>query len=144
VSLSLRNLPEHTALKISFDLYILKSWDGVSPAYGPDRWSLAVANGPVLFDATFSNNPKVKAEGSYQGYPHPESLPRSGAASTNTLGFDTFFGDSIYHFDVTFAHSDRSLTLNFSSSLFEGEGMDDESWGVDNVRIATTRPKPNE
>ena len=39
VSLALRDLPPHAALKISFDLYILKSWDGLSPAYGPDRWS---------------------------------------------------------------------------------------------------------
>jgi hypothetical protein len=144
VSLTLRDLPEHTALKISFDLYILKSWDGLSPAYGPDRWRLAVAGGPVLLDATFSNNPKVKTEGSYQDYPHLNSPPRSGAASTNTLGFDTFFGDSIYHFDFIFAHSDQSLTLNFNSRLFEGKGTADESWGLDNVRITTARPKSNE
>jgi hypothetical protein len=144
VSLTLRDLPPHAALKVSFDLYILKSWDGLSPAYGPDRWTLGIARGPVLFATTFSNNPKVKTEGSYQDYPHPKSPPRSGAASTNTLGFGTFFGDSIYHLDFTFAHSDRSLILNFTSSLFEGKGTDDESWGLDNVRITTVQPKPHE
>src|SRR2546427_5404288 len=42
VSLTLSDLPAHAGLKVSFDLLILKSWDGNSPAYGPDRWSLAV------------------------------------------------------------------------------------------------------
>jgi hypothetical protein len=141
VSLTLRDLPPHATLKVSFDLYILKSWDGLSPAYGPDRWTLGIAGGPVLLATTFSNNPKAKADGSYQNYPHAKSLPRSGAVSTNTLGFGTFFGDSIYHFDFTFAHSDSTLILNFTSSLFEGKGADDESWGLDNVRITVVQPE---
>ena len=139
VSLALHDLPAHTALKVSFDLYILKSWDGLSPAYGPDRWSLGVTGGSILLATTFSINPKVKTEGSYQDYPQPNSMPRSGAASTNTLGYNAFFADSIYHLDFTFAHSGNNLTLNFSSSLFEGKGVADESWGLDNVRIATVR-----
>jgi hypothetical protein len=144
VSLSLRDLPPHAMLRVSFDLYILKSWDGLSPAYGPDRWSLGIEGGPVLFASTFSNNPKVKPEGSYQDYPRPGSAPRSGAASTNTLGFGTYFGDSIYHLDFTFAHSERNLTLNFTSSLFEGKGTGDESWGLDNVGIKIVESKSHE
>jgi hypothetical protein len=144
VSLKLRDLPPHSSLKVAFDLYILKSWDGLSPAYGPDRWSLDLAGGPVLLTTTFSNNPKVKAEGSYQNYPQPKSLPRSGAVTTKTLGFGAFFGDSIYHLEFMFAHSDRSLTLNFSSSLLEGKGTTDESWGLDNIRVTTIQSKLNE
>ena len=144
VSLTLRDLPQHAALKVSFDLYILKSWDGLSPAYGPDRWSLEVAGGPVLLASTFSNNPKVKTEGSWQDWPKPMSPPKSGAVSVNTLGYGAYFGDSIYHLEFTFAHSARALTLNFISSLFEGKGTADESWGLDNVRITTVPPMPNE
>ena len=143
VSFALHDLPAHTSLKVSFDLYILKSWDGNSRAYGRDRFILRVAGGPTLLDTTFSNNPKVRTEGSYQDYPHPNSMPRSGAASTNTLGYNAFFADSMYHLDFTFAHSDSNLTLNFSSSLFEGKGVSDESWGLDNVRITTVRPNSN-
>ncbi len=67
IFLTRANLPEHTSLTLAFDLYILKSWDGASPRYGPDRFILSVSNGPTLLDTTFSNNPKTKAEGSYTG-----------------------------------------------------------------------------
>lgn len=137
VSLTLKSLPAHTALEVSFDLYILKSWDGNSPAYGPDRWSLSVEGGATLCETTFSNNPKTDTDGSYQDYPKPRSLPRSVAASTNTLGYSAFFADSIYRLRFAFAHSTDTLTLNFHSSLFEGKGTADESWGLDNVKVTT-------
>jgi hypothetical protein len=136
ISLTLSNLPPHDALKVSFDLYVLKSWDGNSPTYGPDRWSLSVAEGPTLIETTFSNNHKVRNQGSDQNYPCPKNPPQTGAAVTNTLGY-TFFGDSIYPLVFTFTHTGSGLTLNFSSSLFEGKGLADESWGLDNVRVAT-------
>ena len=78
--------PPHGALRVSFDLYVLKSWDGNSPLYGADRWTLSVTGGPGLLDTTFSNNPKVGKEGSHQNYPQPQAMPRTGAARTNTLG----------------------------------------------------------
>ena len=139
ITLTLTNLPPHRSLKASFDLLILKSWDGNSPAYGPDRWRCAVADGPVLLDTTFSNNPKVNTEGSSQDYPKPGSPPRTSAVSINTLGY-AFFADSIYHMEFTFPHSESNLRLDFSSSLFEGKGTDDESWGLDNVRIIAALP----
>ena len=37
IRLSLTDLPAHSSLELRFDLYVLKSWDGNSPAYGPDR-----------------------------------------------------------------------------------------------------------
>ncbi len=144
VTLSLHDLPQHTKLKVSFDLYLLKSWDGTSPAYGPDRWSLVIAGGRTLFASTFSNNPKVQTEGCYQDYPHPKSAPQSGAASTKRLGYSDYFTDSSYHFDFTFEHSDSKVMLNFCSSLFEGKGTADESWGLDNVKVSTSAPIPGE
>jgi hypothetical protein len=137
VSLSLRNLPAHSTLQVAFDLYILKSWDGNSPAYGPDRFVLSVAGGPTLLDTTFSNNPKTNTDGSYQDYPATNSAPWSGAFSTNTLGYSSFFHDGIYRLQFTFAHTGSNVMLNFRSSLFEGKGTVDESWGLDNVSIST-------
>jgi hypothetical protein len=135
IRLTLTNLPPHAALRLSFDLLVLKSWDGNSPRYGPDRWKLTVADGPVLLDTTFSNNPKLNKDGSFQNYPQLQSTPRAGAAQTNTLGYK-FFGDSTYPLEFTFPHSGSTLKLDFSSSLFEGKGLADESWGLDNIRIA--------
>jgi len=142
IHLTLSNLPPHSALRLTFDLFVLKSWDGNSPIYGPDRWVLSIAGGPVLLDTTFSNNPKVAKEGSDQNYPQLQSMPRTGAARTNSLGYK-FFGDSIYPLAFTFAHSNSTLELNFRSSLFEGKGLADESWGLDNVRLVIAPNPPS-
>ena len=137
ISLSLSNLPAHASLQLAFDLYTLKSWDGNSPAYGRDRFILSVAGGPTLLDTTFSNNPKTNTDGSYQDYPATNSPPWTGILSTNTLGYSGFFYDSIYRFQFTFAHTGSNVRLNFHSSLFEGKGTADESWGLDNVSVST-------
>jgi hypothetical protein len=144
VSLALADLGPHTKVTVAFDLYVLKSWDGNSPQYGPDRFTVAVAGGPVLLDTTFSNNPKVREDGSYQSYPaangdRADNPPQTGAASTGTLGYSDFFKDSVYHFSFTFSHTGPSLRLDFGSSLFEGKGAGDESWGLDNVVVRTSR-----
>ena len=142
VSLALTGLPVHSSITVDFDLYVLKSWDGNNPNYGPDRWALSVAGGPTLSDTTFSNNFKTDPyDLSLQNYPVAGSLPQTGAVSNNTLGY-SFYGDSIYHLSYTFAHQADILTLDFSSSMFEGKGTDDESWGLDNVRVSTDAPVP--
>jgi len=136
VTLTLRNLKPHTSVTLSFDLLILKSWDGNNPNYGPDRWRLSVAGGKTLLDATFSNNFKTgDYDLSLQNYPTPESRPRTEATAIESLGYK-FFGDSSYRMTFTFSHDRDVLDLHFSSSLFEGKGTEDESWGLDNVRVS--------
>jgi hypothetical protein len=152
VTLTLKDLGPHTRVAVAFDLYVLKSWDGDSPAYGPDRFTLRVAGGPTLLDTTFSNNPKVREDGSSQSYPAgsgaaPGHPPQTRAAATGTLGYGNFFKDSVYHLSFVFRHTDPALTLEFGSSLFEGKGTADESWGLDNVVVradvpAGGRPEP--
>lgn len=137
VRLTLDDLPPHQSLRLAFDLLVLKSWDGDSPQYGPDRLRLSVSNGPTLFDASFSNNHKVERQGSYQDFPKPRSSPQTQAQSTDTLGYD-FFGDAIYHLEFEFPHDQSKLELEFTSNLFEGKGTDDESWGIDNMVVETT------
>ena len=141
VTLTLRDLNPHTFVTVAFDLYILKSWDGNNQTYGPDRWSLRVQGGPILLDTTFSNNPKTGADLSQQNYPVANSPYQSGAESVNTLGY-TFYGDSIYHLSFNLPHTDDTLVLNFSSSLFEGKGTDDESWGLDNMSVSSNSGAP--
>lgn len=96
ISLSLSNLPRHSSLQVAFDLYVLKSWDGNSPRYGRDRFIFKVADGPTLLETTFSNNPKTSTEASFQDFPKTNSLPWSGASSTNTLGYSKFFQDATF------------------------------------------------
>ena len=125
---------------MSFDLFILSSWDGNNPHYGPDRWQLAVDDGPTLLDATFSNNPKTGPfDLSNQDYPTKESKFQTKAAAVNQLG-STFFGDSIYKLSYTFDHSADQVAFLFRSDLFEGKGTDDEAWGLDNLKV-TAHPR---
>lgn len=134
VALTLKELKPHSQATVTFDLYILKSWDGNNPNYGPDRWDLTVERGPTLLDTTFSNNRKTEIyDLSLQNYPAANSLPQAGATLVNALGY-RFYGDSVYHLTFTFPHQ-GDLILHFSSSLFEGKGTEDESWGLDNVRV---------
>src|SRR5262249_11868351 len=121
IRLELNDLAPHTEATVAFDLLILKSWDGNSPQYRPDRFSLKVEGGRTLVDTTFSNNPKVATDGSFQDYPRPRSKPHEGAASVDTLGY-RFFGDSVYHLSFTFPHKAPTLVLEFASDLFEGKG----------------------
>jgi hypothetical protein len=139
IALSLDRLPPHASMTLGFDLYILKSWDGDSPTFGPDRWSVGLAGSPALLDTTFSNNFKTATDRSVQSYPSPGSAPQTGAA-VNTLGYRFWFGDATYHLTFTFPHAAASAIVHFSSSLYEGKAEQarstrDESWGLDNVRV---------
>lgn len=134
VRLRLDDLPPHSEILVELDLLILKSWDGDSPRYGPDRWSLKIDGESTPLDATFSNNPKVEADGSTQGYPVPVSPPHAGSAAAGTLGY-TFFGDSVYRLKFVVPHTRNSVIFEFTGDLFEGKGEADESWGLDNIAV---------
>ena len=140
VILALKNLGAHTRAAVSFDLYVLKSWDGNSQQPGPDRFIARVSGGPGLLDATFSNNPNVRYDGSYQSYPGSSgeaasNQPQTGATAIGILGYSNVFKDSVYHLSFEFPHTGSTLTLEFGSSLFEGKGTPDESWGLDSVTV---------
>ena len=44
---------------LSFELYVLKSWDGNNTTYGPDRWSVSVEGVGTLLNTSLSNNFKA-------------------------------------------------------------------------------------
>lgn len=166
VSLTLNNLPQHTQLSLSFQLYLIRSWDGNDTTVvngdplGPDTWSLGVAGGPGLLSATFSNgNPAGQTYGgafssytstaytpctAYQGYSGAGQYgPMTGANECYSLGYyfnDPNLGtqamDSVYNLNFSFAHSGSSMTLNFAANGMQG--LADESWGLDNVQLDMT------
>lgn len=149
VNLSLTNLPTHSSVTLTFDLYIIRTMDGNSsyPGLGPDMWSLGVQNGPTLLSTTFSNiTPQIAAavgnfpEGFFQAFPdaypggnHPY---QTGAVAVNALGFfiNQFPDDSIYHLTYTFPSTTSSLQFNFTSA--QTQPVTDESWGLNNVVVS--------
>ncbi|MAF11382.1 hypothetical protein CMK11_13110, partial [Candidatus Poribacteria bacterium] len=135
VSLPLSDIPTHSEVTLSFDLYLLNSWDGSGGA-GPDRITVT-ADETTLLDSTFSNVTNGSSN-AFQSYPASygggTNAARTGAVEANTLG-GTFYGDSVYEFTYTFAHSDSALQIDFSASGLESIG--NESWGLDNVVVTT-------
>lgn len=147
VSLSLSDLAPHSSILLDFDLYLIRSWDGSSTGtavdYGNDAFSVWVAGGPSLLDETFSNgNPAGQSFGPLSINPY-----HTGAAETYSLGYVFDDGilqisqvmDSVYHMSFLFAHNTNQLTLNFSG--YGLQNINDESWGLDNVRVSVV-PEP--
>ena len=126
VTLTLTGAPVGWTGTISFDLYLLKSWDGNSTQYGPDYWKFWVNEGTV-FTTTFANV-----------YTHDQSYPDTyyashphfyGAAEHSTLG-ETDGYDAVYR--LSFTGAIEASTINFH---FAAQGLDDEVWGLDNVQV---------
>ena len=141
VTLSLSNLAEHTVIEASFDLLILKSWDGNNAFFGPDIWDFRVANELPLLRTTFNhslpNNYIYPFGQAYPGgFPGGSFAPFTGAVEVGTLGYEfNNLGpmNSVYPLKFCFAHTNADLRLQFSASGLQA--ISDESWGLDNVRV---------
>ena len=152
VTLNLQDLPDHQWVHVTFDLYIIRSWDGNQSSYsaelmklraaagesavGPDEWMFEL-DGTSLLHTTFSNWDGAGGTQAYpDSYPEGKNPPRSGAAETGTLGYS--FGpiegqDSVYRLTFSVPHSGGDLRLDFSAMGLQP--LEDESWGLDNVTV---------
>jgi len=141
--LKLDGLPPHRFLRVSFDLLLIRTWDGNHAKDGPDVWQLRVADGPALLRTTFSNVGFYA--GHRQSFPdwagegdHP---PRTGSAARDVLGYEyegpveigTRVVDSVYRFELVFPHTGDEVSLEFSAAGLEAKGA--ETWGLDRVRV---------
>lgn len=126
VTLRLAGLAPHSRVKVSFDLYVIRSWDGNDG----DVFSLGASGSPRIVQTTFANTgglqsfPELLGSGS-----HPA---RTGAAESDSLGYD-FYGDSVYRLSYELPHSEPDIELRFSGSGLQWIG--DESWGIDNLDV---------
>ena len=144
-TLTLNNLPLHNQMTLSFDLYIIRTWDGSTvyppwPSFplGPDIWFCSVQGSEQLIYTTFTNNEQHGFRQAYPfDYPSGDFPARSGAIEENTLGFlgdpPGIVQDSVYHLDFTFSHSQSDVVINFGATGLEG--LANESWGIDNVTV---------
>jgi hypothetical protein len=116
VSLRIDNLTAHTTICVSFDLYLISSWDS-DTSYGPDIFGVQV-DGTTQYE-----------EGFDQGNGAP------GETESDTLGYGSGeWGDSVIPVRVCdSSHSASSVTFNFFGNLTES--LDNESWGIDNVVV---------
>jgi hypothetical protein len=135
VSLTLKDLPDHAYVRVSFELFVMMTWDG-GDLRDPDIWSLRLKGGPKLIHCTFAT-----ARGEQGAQTFPDNLPgpmhpgRTGAAEELTLGYvwrETPL-DAVYRLRPVFPHKGKELTLVFSGSALQE--VSDESWGLANVRV---------
>ena len=137
--LTLTRLPPHRYLRVSFELFILRTWDGRdsgTPGVGPDVWSLKLGDGRELLRATFAN--RVSDWGNQQTFPDtfpgPLHGPQTGATEKDTLGaVPAGTGDSVYRLSFVFPHTGPEVTLIFADGGLEP--MANENWGLDNVKV---------
>lgn len=134
ITLTLGDLPKHERVRLSFDLFVIQSWDGNYKGEGPDLFDVTVDHGPRLMHTTFVNRPNLSSR--KQSYPDEYGIsdfqPLVGAAKKNTLGYIFYnqISDSIYHVERTFSHSDKSVKIAFAAT-----NIDDEQWGLDDVKV---------
>ena len=123
VLLILNDLPTHSEVHLQFDLYLLDSWHG--DTFG------CFSCGPDSFRVGFGNSLTNLMDETYGG---DQALSRC-----DHLGFNPGFCDTIYENlgdGFSFPHTGETLILNFSALGLQE--LDDESWGIDNVKVTLT------
>jgi MYXO-CTERM domain-containing protein len=111
---------------LTFDLFAMDSWDGHNATFGPD-WFRVYVDDVLLFNETISN----------QGPAYTIREPDVGPVQ---LGYgtalDSIFRDLTVEFD---APAGTPIKIKFQGHVMQG--IPDESWGIDNVRVGTV-PAP--
>lgn len=133
--LSLLGLPSHSTLKVEIDLYLINTWGGNDPDFGPDLVTVSI-DGTTLLTTTFSNEPEHR-----QAYPDPypngDYPAGTGAAAINSLGYDSGdeedYSDSTYR--LVFEVDHTAATVAFQVAASNLQAFPDEYWGIDNVRV---------
>ena len=118
-------------ITLTFDLYIIDSWDGNAPMYGQDVFGIS---GDYNDSWTILLTGLVHWNGTaYVDY--GDTFPWEPDESGKDLGF-TNWGDDIYrNISITFPHQADILSLSFYGTGLQG--ISDESWGLDNVRVSS-------
>lgn len=147
-SLSLTGLDAHDFVLVEFDLYLFDSWDkhytGTSPsnpgtvnsAWNPDIARVSM-DGAVTNDFSLEYGRNVLTDLMNDS---TYSLTKSGEFG----GAATWTGrvlDEVFHVSVLLAHTASTLNLSFTS--LGGNGLNDESFALDNVRVSTVVPSPS-
>ena len=105
---------------LTFDLYVVDSWDGLEARYGVDRFSVGI-NGVTAFNEAFSNHAQID-----QTFRAPDA---SFHANANN------YRDSVYRrisLNFTLPKGDQ-INVRFADGGLQG--LNDESWGIDNVGL---------
>ncbi|MGB0903265.1 MAG: Ig-like domain-containing protein, partial [Mangrovicoccus sp.] len=123
--LSLAGLPEHDALRISFDLAVIDSWDGSIGNSAPDYFNLEIDTVLAQFASFgFANKSPII----------PPEMNKT--VPVGVYGFNATYPEhGGYHVSFEIAHSAASAVLDFFASGAGWQGGADESFAIDNLHV---------
>jgi len=136
VTLSLTNLPAHTAVTIGFTAAFLDSWDSSNGNPAPD-WYEVYIDSVMVGQYTYNN-----ASGGIASYGGATLVAQYVQFDANV-----FFTDSVVDFSTdptySFSHSAPTLTFSVKAGGAGWQGGLDEAIGIDNIRVVLTPvPEP--
>ncbi len=125
-TLTLTDLPAHSAVDVEFLLAFIDSWDSSDGRAGPDWFNVSI-DGVEVFQATANN-----AAGS-------ELYGGSMIGSQTNYGFNLSWPEALFDMGpegaLSVAHSDSTLTVSMWADGAGWQGGLDESWGIDNLAV---------
>lgn len=126
-------LAPHDTLTISFDLHLLRDWEG-SAFSRNDKWAVGI-DGKDILRTTFSNY-----NGYVQAYPNSvvDGITNpygTGATAKNTLGI---FPTTTYHLTFTVPHTDAAAVFSFGGTNLPGSL--NPSWAISAVTVTASEP----
>lgn len=136
VTLTLTGLPAHNAISLDFLFAAIDSLDGTGAFPQGDFFRVSVDGNPIFRESFANATPQQ-----IQSYVSPPGVELARRIDLGFSGPGSYYTDSAYWLggDALFAnigHTGSTLTLEF---VIEGPGiqpLDDESWGIDNLRIS--------
>jgi len=138
ILLTLKNLPDHDSAEITFDLYVIGTWDGNAQGKsGPDIFKVEeITQNKLSYQTTFS-----LVDGSYQSFPqeYPSGFypPKYGNKEEFLLSTLITYGNSIkYPLKFQMVHSLDIIKVQLSALLKDKiPNFSNESWAIDNFRM---------
>lgn len=155
--LRLTGLGAHSNLLVECDLFVIRTWDGMIPVWGGERWGLSVSPGTNEFVTSFQSIFCDGGTGRPGDQPYPGTFGGAmypalfGGMEVNSLGYEwtdvdanpplRFPIDTVYRIRRVLRHTASNVAVRF-----RGEGLQeltDESWGVDNVQVRLDVSEPS-
>ncbi len=149
IKLTLGNLPLHDSVDVSFDMYVVATWDGnVNTANGPDLFRVLDLNCNTSYSSTTSFSRMDGARQAYPDrYPGGDNPKDSGAIDKLMINNEQVsFSATVYRLNYRFAHNCPTLQLGLNALLRDiSSNFQNESWGIDNLklRLNTVQPDTN-
>ena len=110
---SFTDMAAHDALKLTFDMAYLDSWDNPASKWGPDYLFVTVG------DTTHQWAPAW-----------PGTLVGAGKFAQSGG-----YGDAVYHYEFIIPHTGGAFDFAIRAGGKGFQGGTDESWGVDNIQL---------